>query len=400
MGTPCSSSMNTRCARARTPMLEGGLMPRMRCCCRSRAADSLHECRDYIGGKGSFDTTMAGLIYTLEQSRKNESRRNSLLRRTSSGLTNSIWTSTANGLAAASTCSASVPRTRRGNPADSYRKDEGVVFTFNGQCQAFFSKDFFRRKAVGARTIWLTRCWCSSSCSAIGVRANEKLFMPNRENLRHGDLEFRLEGELMYLKDHTELERKARSAARTRYREPPRSQEVVRAVRAGDGQQAPGSASASFGAGFGSPIPSSPRPSPPSAPGRFPTGALQGPRSWRRAEAWRERELPSPHQLRHRRRERLFQARRATRRADTLPRSSTASCNPQKNWGTPRIFEGDAAATFVAAGRGRQPEPSLSKRRSPTLRVSNHSEHRFSLAVHAERGCRARRALPRHDPDQ
>ena len=33
-------------------------------------------------------------------------------------------------------------------------------------------------------------------CSAIGVRAHEKLFMPNRENLRHGDLKFRLEKEI------------------------------------------------------------------------------------------------------------------------------------------------------------------------------------------------------------
>jgi hypothetical protein len=44
-------------------------------------------------------------------------------------------------------------------------------------------------------------------CSAISVRAHERLFMPNRENLRHGDLKFRLETEIEdKLRHHAELE--------------------------------------------------------------------------------------------------------------------------------------------------------------------------------------------------
>ena len=46
-------------------------------------------------------------------------------------------------------------KTRKRTRADSYRKDEGIVFTYNGQCQAFFSKDFFRRKAVRLDTLGL-----------------------------------------------------------------------------------------------------------------------------------------------------------------------------------------------------------------------------------------------------
>jgi hypothetical protein len=92
------------------------------------------------------------------------------------------------------------------NPADSYRKDEGVVFTYNGQCQALFSKDFFRRKAVRQDYLW-DSLLVFIDCSAISVRAHERLFMPNRENLRHGDLKFRLEMEVEEkLRHHAELE--------------------------------------------------------------------------------------------------------------------------------------------------------------------------------------------------
>jgi hypothetical protein len=43
-------------------------------------------------------------------------------------------------------------------------------------------------------------------CSAISVRAHERLFMPNRENLRHGELKFRLEEEIQEkLRHHEEL---------------------------------------------------------------------------------------------------------------------------------------------------------------------------------------------------
>jgi len=67
------------------------------------------------------------------------------------------------------------------NPAENYRKDEGIVFTYNGQCQAFFSKDFFRRKAVRQDYLW-DSLLVFIDCSAISVRAPERVFMPNREN--------------------------------------------------------------------------------------------------------------------------------------------------------------------------------------------------------------------------
>ena len=187
-------------------MLEGGLMPRMRVLLPEPALPiRFHECRDYVGGKSSYDTTMAGLIHTLELSRKNEAHRNSKLP------PNVEWYDKFDMVIDGEKFSGRIylfrkrAKEEKKNPAINYRKDEGIVFTFNGQCQAFFSKDFFRRAAVRQDYLW-DSLLVFIDCSAISVRASEKLFMPNREHLRHGDLKFRLEAELeQKLRDHKEL---------------------------------------------------------------------------------------------------------------------------------------------------------------------------------------------------
>lgn len=183
-------------------MLEGGLMGRVRVLLPEPALPiRFHECRDYSGHEGSFDTTMAGLIYTLEQDRHDPKRQNVEwfdkfeIDIDGEKFSGRIYLFRKQG------------KDEKKNPADGYRKDEGVVFTYNGQCQAFFSKDFFRRNAVKQDYLW-NSLLVFVDCSAISVRGHEKLFMPNRENLRHGDLKFRLEKELMdKLKDHKELEK-------------------------------------------------------------------------------------------------------------------------------------------------------------------------------------------------
>ncbi len=183
-------------------MLEGGLMGRMRILLPEPALPiRFHECRDYAGDpKRSFDTPMAGLIYTLEQDRKDPKRQNVEwfdkfdVDVDGEKFTGRIYLFRKRA------------KDEKKNPADSYRKDEGVVFTYNGQCQAFFSKDFFRRKAVRQDYLWESLL-VFIDCSSISVRAHERLFMPNRENLRHGDLKFRLEKEVEdKLRHHKELE--------------------------------------------------------------------------------------------------------------------------------------------------------------------------------------------------
>jgi hypothetical protein len=184
-------------------MMEGGLMGRMRILLPEPALPiRFHECRDYAGDpKRSFDTTMAGLIYTLEQDRKNPKRENV------------EWFDKfeidieGEKFAGRIYLFRKRKKDEQKNPADRYRKDEGVVFTYNGQCQAFFSKDFFRRGKVKQDYLW-DSLLVFIDCSSISVRAHEKLFMPNRENLRQGDLKFALERELeSKLKDHSELEK-------------------------------------------------------------------------------------------------------------------------------------------------------------------------------------------------
>jgi hypothetical protein len=171
-------------------MLEGGLMGRVRILLPEPALPiRFYECRDYAGHAGSFSTTMAGLVYTLEEDRKNSRRKNVEwfdkfeVDIDGERFSGRIYLFRKQG------------KDDKRNPADSYRKDEGVVFTYNGQCQAFWSKDFFRRKAVKQDYLW-NSLLVFIDCSGISVRAHERLFMPNRENLRHGDLKFRLEREL------------------------------------------------------------------------------------------------------------------------------------------------------------------------------------------------------------
>jgi hypothetical protein len=182
-------------------MLEGGLMGRVRILLPEPALPiHFHECRDYAGHSGSYNTPMAGLIYTLEEDRKNPKRQNVEwfdkfdIDVDGEKFSGRIYLFRKRG------------KDEKKNPADSYRKDEGIVFTYNGQCQAFFSKDFFRRKAVRQDYLW-DSLLVFIDCSAISVRAHERLFMPNRENLRHGDLKFRLEKEIEEkLRHHAELE--------------------------------------------------------------------------------------------------------------------------------------------------------------------------------------------------
>ena len=186
-------------------MLEGGLMGRVRILLPEPALPiRFHECRNYEGDANrSFDTPMAGLIYTLEEDRKNPKRQNVEwfdkfdIDIDGQRFTGRIYLFRKAGKDAKGKA--------QKNPAESYRKDEGIVFTYNGQCQAFFSKDFFRRKAVRQDYLW-DSLLVFIDCSAISIRAHERLFMPNRENLRHGDLKFRLEKEIEEkLRDHEEL---------------------------------------------------------------------------------------------------------------------------------------------------------------------------------------------------
>jgi hypothetical protein len=182
-------------------MLEDGLLMKLRLLLPEPALPiRFHECRDYKGHSGSFDTAMAGLIYTLEQYRKNPKRHNV------------EWFDKFDIDVEGQRFTARIYLFRKAdkdeskNPAESYRKDEEAVFTYNGQAQAVMSKDFFRRKRVKQDYLW-NSLLVFVDCSEIDVRSHEKLFMPNRENLRDGPLKRQLEAALEdKLRDHREPE--------------------------------------------------------------------------------------------------------------------------------------------------------------------------------------------------
>jgi hypothetical protein len=202
-------------------MLEDGLLMKLRLLLPEPALPiRFHECRDYKGHSGSFDTAMAGLIYTLEQDRKNPKRKNvDWFDKFEIDIDGQKFTTRIYLFRKAG-------KDEKKNPAESYRKDEGIIFTYNGQAQAILSKDFFRRNRVKQDYLW-NSLLVFVDCSVIGVRAHEKLFMPNRENLRDGPLKNRLIAELEdKLRHHKELEQIAVARRKTELSESPEVSET------------------------------------------------------------------------------------------------------------------------------------------------------------------------------
>ncbi|KUO51028.1 MAG: hypothetical protein APF82_00385 [Sphingomonadales bacterium BRH_c42] len=166
-----------------------------------------HECRKgFRGHTGSFDTTMKGLIPTLDDDRRNEKR------------TNVEWFDRFEMDVDGERLTGRIYVFKDRKAADNYRRDEGVVFTYNGQTHATFTKDFFRRASVKQDYLWHSLL-VFIDCSAVSVRAHERLFMPGRDRLRGSDLTRALEKELEdKLRTHRRLaelaeERRARERA-------------------------------------------------------------------------------------------------------------------------------------------------------------------------------------------
>ena len=89
--------------------------------------------------------------------------------------------------------------------ATTYRGDEGVVFTVNGQTHGNLPKRFFSRKAVGMSSLE-DSIMVIVDCSRISGRSREDLFMNSRDRLEQGDFLRAIEAELtLILKDHQSL---------------------------------------------------------------------------------------------------------------------------------------------------------------------------------------------------
>lgn len=201
-------------------MVDDGLMYRARLLLPEPALPiRFHECRAYRGDPNrSFDTTMLGVIETLQRDFDNPKR-------------DSVeWFDKLEFNVDGEKFTARIYLFKNKAAADIYRRDEGVVFTYNGQCHAVMTKDFFRRKKVKQDYLWHSLLMFVD-CSEIGTRAHERLFMNSRDRLRDGDLKAKLEAELEdQLGRHEELKELASERRKKELAEQPKASESMAKV--------------------------------------------------------------------------------------------------------------------------------------------------------------------------
>ena len=150
----------------------------------------LHECRDYRGRPGSFDTTLMGICVRLSDDR-NESLEE--------------------GFPTSATCSingealtAEIYAFKK-DKAKSYKKGEGIIFTVNGQTHGDLSQQFFGRRAVHLDRL-RDSVLVIVDCSGLSVRSREDLFMNSRDRLEQGELLDAITEQLQaLLKEHAGL---------------------------------------------------------------------------------------------------------------------------------------------------------------------------------------------------
>lgn len=78
---------------------------------------------------------------------------------------------------------------------EKYSKNEGIIFTENGQAHGFLSKTFFERKSVGMSYL-ADSILVIVDCTDFDPVPREDLFMTSRDRLRHSKLRARIEEEL------------------------------------------------------------------------------------------------------------------------------------------------------------------------------------------------------------
>ena len=148
-----------------------------------------HECRSYGGHAGSYETTLTGLSVRLDDGKKD----------------NLEFSSSSSMTAAGHQMTATIYAFRKGR-ADTYRKNEGIIFTLNGQTHGYLTRDFFTRKSAGGLSYLADSILVVVDCSKFSTRAREDLFMNSRDRLTKGELRVEIERALEdLLKNHDGL---------------------------------------------------------------------------------------------------------------------------------------------------------------------------------------------------
>ena len=161
-----------------------------------------HECRPFKGKQASYDTTMPGLITTLTNDFESDKR------------DNVEWYDQDVFDVDGEEFTLHYFLFKNKQAADRYRRDEGLVFFYNGQTHSVLTKDFFRRKSVKMDYLWQSLL-VFVDCSRVSTRCHEQLFMNNRSQLRRSELvnqlERRLEAEIASHEELRELASERRS---------------------------------------------------------------------------------------------------------------------------------------------------------------------------------------------
>jgi hypothetical protein len=153
----------------------------------------IHECRDYLGKKGSFDTTIAGLVVRLEDGKGD----NLEARFPQSGQINVADMQMTTRIYAF-----------KEDRAATYLQDEGVIFAINGQAHGYLPKSIFSRpKAVGLPRL-KDSILVLVDCSQLKAIHREDLFMSSRDRLSKKPIRYQLEQEIEeLLRNNAELRR-------------------------------------------------------------------------------------------------------------------------------------------------------------------------------------------------
>ena len=180
-------------------LMQDGLLSRIDLLLPSSALPMrFHECRDYSGHKGSFETTVLGLNVRLGDASRNAKREtieDSFPISCPFTVRDEEMTST-------------IYAFRKGK-GTAYRRNEGVIFSVNGQTHGHFTTDFFGRKKSNCSYL-RDSLLVVVDCSELTGRAREDLFMNSRDRLRDGPLRRAIEQEIESLLRESKLLRKLR----------------------------------------------------------------------------------------------------------------------------------------------------------------------------------------------
>lgn len=150
----------------------------------------VYECRDYKGHAGSFETTLVGLSVRLDDNKGDNLE---------DGFPDSIPFKVEGESMTAQLYAFKPDR------AETYRTNEGIIFTINGQTHGVIPKTIFSRTNVKMGRL-ADSLLVIIDCSGITVRAREDLFMNSRDRLRNAELRKALEDQLEdILKQHSGL---------------------------------------------------------------------------------------------------------------------------------------------------------------------------------------------------